>query len=69
MDQEQKTAKQEKITAIFTKDSRRYHRFDIEEGQGIVGTIYFPKDGEKIPDELTVVLKTRARGQDDSPDS
>jgi hypothetical protein len=29
----------EKITATYNQDSKRYHRFVIDEGQGIVGTL------------------------------
>ena len=48
----------EKIVARYDDDSKRFHRFIIEEGQPVVGTIYLPKGGQ-IPDEITVVLKTK----------
>ncbi|MFX0199167.1 MAG: hypothetical protein ACFFCW_23840 [Candidatus Hodarchaeota archaeon] len=48
----------EKIVARYDKDSKRYHKFTIEEGQDAVGTIYLPKGGQ-IPHEITVVLKTK----------
>jgi len=47
----------EKITASYDQDSKRYHRFIIDEGQGVVGNIYFPK-GEDIPDEIAITLRT-----------
>ncbi|NIO83946.1 MAG: hypothetical protein GTN68_25660 [Candidatus Aminicenantes bacterium] len=46
------------MTATFDRDSKRFHRFIIDEGQGIVGMVYVPK-GEDVPDEVTVVLETR----------
>ena len=46
------------LTAIYTKDSKRYHVFQLEEGQEVTGSLYFPKDGEKIPDQVTIILKT-----------
>jgi hypothetical protein len=48
----------EKVTAVYDQDSKRYHRFIIEDGQGVVGTIYISK-GEEVPKELTVVLQTK----------
>jgi len=45
------------VKAIFDRDTRRYHRFLIDEEE-IKGTIYFLRDGEGIPDKLTVSLET-----------
>jgi len=57
-----------KLVAIYIKDSKRYHVFQLEEGQGVTGSLYFPRDGDKIPDEVTIILKTpgedRGRQQD-----
>lgn len=36
----------------FDKDSKRFHRFKIETDEGIVGTIYVPKDNDGIPEKL-----------------
>ena len=36
----------------YEKDSKRYHRFQIETDAGIVGTIYVPKDMEPMPKKL-----------------
>lgn len=43
------------VKAVYDKDSKRFHRLLIEEGQEIVGTIYVPKKG-KVPDSVTVTL-------------
>jgi hypothetical protein len=53
----------EKITATYDKDSKRYYRFYIDKGQGIVGNIYIPK-AEDIPDEITILLKTSGEKRD-----
>ena len=49
-----------KITATYDQDSKRYHRFLIDGGQGITGTIYVPK-GKEIPDAITISLKVREK--------
>jgi hypothetical protein len=36
----------------YEKDSKRYHRFQIETDIGIVGTIYVPKSIEDVPKKL-----------------
>ena len=65
MGEAQKVTKQGKVTATFTRDSRKYHLFQIEENEeGLVGTIYFLRSGKSIPDELLVTLKTQAQGQE-----
>ncbi len=46
------------LIATYTKDSKRYHVFQLEDGQGVTGSLYFPKDGDKIPDRVVVILKT-----------
>ncbi len=46
------------ITATYDQDSKRYHRFLIDGGQGITGTIYIPRD-MKVPDTVSVQLKTK----------
>ncbi len=48
-----------KAIATFDKESRRYHRFIIDEGQEIVGTIYVPR-GEDVPDVVETHLCTKA---------
>ncbi len=50
--------KKKEITATFDQDSKRYHRYLIDEGQGVVGTIYIPKEKE-IPKEVIIRLKVK----------
>ena len=38
----------------YEQDSKRYHRFQIETEQGIVGTVYVPKDLSPIPDRIVL---------------
>lgn len=52
-----------KLTATFDGDSKRFHRFIIDEGQELVGMLCGPK-GEDIPDQVTVELRTK---QDNKP--
>jgi hypothetical protein len=47
------------ITATFDDDTKRMHRFIIDEGQGIQGSIYIPK-GSEVPDVVSIKLRTRA---------
>jgi hypothetical protein len=47
------------VMATYESDSKRFHRFQIDEGQGISGTVYIPK-GKEIPAKLTIFLKTKA---------
>ena len=53
-----------KTVAVWSKDSRRYHRFDVRPDDLVVGTIYVAK-GEDIPDELHIELKTRRSYRDE----
>jgi len=57
----------EKITATFDQDSKRYHRFLIDEGQGIVGNIYVPK-GEDVPGEISIALRTHGTDREGRQD-
>lgn len=50
---------EKEITATYDKDSKRYHRFLIDEDQGITGMIYIPKD-MKVPDSVTIQFRTKA---------
>ena len=40
----------------FDQDSKRFHRFKIETDQGVVGTIYIPKDmgGDLLPKRIVL---------------
>jgi hypothetical protein len=49
---------EKELIAIYDRDSKRYHRFLIDGGKGITGTIYIPKD-MKVPDSVTIQLKTQ----------
>lgn len=52
------------VKAIFDGDTKRFHRFLIDE-QEVKGTIYFARDGEKVPDKLTIFLEiSRERTRD-----
>jgi hypothetical protein len=44
-------------TATFDQDSKRFHRFMIDEGEGVTGSIYIPK-GKQIPERVLIQLKT-----------
>ena len=43
------------LTAIYDQESKGYCRFKIDEGQGIRGVLYFPKD-EPVPRMVTILL-------------
>ncbi|MHC5074590.1 MAG: hypothetical protein ACYTFE_07175 [Planctomycetota bacterium] len=36
----------------YERDSKRYHRFQIITDEGIVGTVYIPKNIETMPKRL-----------------
>jgi hypothetical protein len=38
----------------YEQDSKRYHRFGIETNEGIVGTVYVPKDKQSMPKNLVL---------------
>jgi hypothetical protein len=46
------------LKAVYTKDSKRFHVFQLEDGQQVKGSLYFPRDGDKIPDQVIVTLET-----------
>jgi hypothetical protein len=50
------------ITATFDDDSKRFHRFTIDESQGVTGTVYVPKDSA-VPDFVNVRLRTRSEAE------
>ncbi len=47
------------LTAAYDQDSKRFHRYIIDAGQGIVGNIYIPKDTTEIPKELLIKLRVK----------
>lgn len=50
------------VVATFDDDTKRQHRFTIDEGQGITGSIYVPK-GSAVPDIVTIRLRTQAEAK------
>ena len=50
------------IVAVFDDDTKRCHRFSIDETQGIKGTIYLPKD-KVVPSTLVICLLTKAEAE------
>jgi hypothetical protein len=36
----------------YDQDSKRYHRFKIETDEGIVGTVYVPKNKNSMPKKV-----------------
>ena len=55
---------EKEMIAFFDDDTKRMHRFIIEDGQGIKGSIYVPKD-EVVPDKISILLKTGAEKKRD----
>lgn len=37
------------LVATFDDDSKRFHRFIIDDGQAVKGSIYISKDSQAIP--------------------
>lgn len=54
--------KQVEITATYSDDTKNFHRFDIDEAQGVKGMIYILK-GDEIPDSVTIHLRTKAEAE------
>ena len=53
---------EKELKATYDSDSKRYHRFLIDEGQGLTGTIYVPKEGT-VPDSVRIRLRTKAEAE------
>ena len=51
--------KKVEVTATYDQDSKRYHRYLIDEGQGVTGTVYIPKKEEQIPEEIVIKLQEK----------
>ncbi len=47
------------VVASYDQDSKRYHRYLIDKGQGIVGTLYIPKKENPICKEILVKLRVK----------
>lgn len=52
--------KKVEVKATYDRDSKSYHRYLIDEGQKIVGTLYIPKDNDDIPKEVVVKLRVKS---------
>ena len=39
----------------YNKDSKKYHRFQIETDEGITGSIYIPQTTEPLPKKLVLL--------------
>jgi hypothetical protein len=50
------------LTATYDKDSKRFHRFLVDVGQVMTGTLYVPKN-EPVPDTVTICLRTKGENQ------
>jgi hypothetical protein len=50
------------VTATFDDDTKRMHRFIIDEGQAVKGVLYIFKDST-IPDSITIRLRTKAEAE------
>jgi len=49
------------VKATYDKDSKRYHRYTIDEGQGVVGNLYIPK--EDGPELVGLVVEVQVQNQ------
>jgi len=47
------------LMATYDKDSKRYHRYNIDEGQEITGSLYVPKSMETKGLVLTIKLRAK----------
>jgi hypothetical protein len=57
--EEVKGMERKELTATFDQDSKRFHRFTVDAGQEITGSIYVPK-GSTVPDLINIRLMTKA---------
>jgi hypothetical protein len=51
------------LKAVYTKDSKRFHVFQLEEGQEVRGSLYFPRDGG-VPGQVIITLETPGEAKD-----
>jgi hypothetical protein len=47
------------VTATYDRDSKRYHRYNIDEGKGIAGSVYIPKEENPICKEILIKLRVK----------
>ena len=50
---------EETVKATYDRDSKKFHRYIINEGQGIVGNIYIPKTVESAPIRVIIELQIK----------
>ena len=46
----------------YQQDSKRYHRFQIETEEGVVGTVYLPKDLQPLPKKIVLEYAGKSDG-------
>lgn len=49
------------VTAVYVKDTRHYHLFQLEEGQPVKGSLYFPRNAGTTPPQIVIALKTNRK--------
>ena len=49
---------EKQLVATYDRDSKRFHRYIIDEGQVVASTIYVPKNSE-VPKELVIKLRVK----------
>lgn len=54
----------EEVTGQFRyeRDSKRFHRFQIETEEGVVGMVYIPKEMEPMPTKLVLEYADKQDG-------
>ena len=52
------------VTATYDHDSNGYHRFKVDRGQELTGTLCIPKD-RAVPDTVTIRLRTKVEAEAD----
>ena len=51
------------LTATYDHDVDGYHRFKVDRGQGLTGTLCIPKD-KAVPDTITIRLRTKVEADE-----
>jgi len=47
------------VVATYERDTKRYHRYLIDEGQRVAGMLYVPRS-EQVPETVEIRLRTKA---------
>ena len=50
------------LTATYDHDVGGCHRFKVDRGQGLTGTLCIPKD-KAVPDTVTIRLRTKVEAE------